>query len=183
MANNSFTFWANMKETIDCYDTDPVLKCKMYDALVEYGLYEVLPEDDGTLETASIKAFLQSITPSLDKSRNYYKDAAERGSNGGRRQKISDEELVEAIQKAALIKGGIPTRQEVVDQISVVTNGISISTKTFSRRINDDQKKEIATRALAEEGQNRDKTNVPNVPEGQNGDKIDVPANKIQFNF
>ena len=183
MANNSFTFWSNMKEAIDCYDSNPAFKCKLYDALIEYGLYEVLPEDDGSLEVQSIKAFLQSVAPSLDKSRNYYKEAAERGSKGGRQQKVSDEELIEAIKKAALVKGDVPTRQEVVDQVPAITNGTTVSTKTFSRRFSDDRKKEIATKVLAEEGHNEDKINVPNVSEGQNRDITNVPTNKIPFNF
>lgn len=183
MANNSFTFWANMKDAIDIYDDDPTFKCKLYDALVEYGLYEVLPEEDGTQETKTIKLFLQTVTPSLDKSRNFYKESAEKGSKGGRRQKISDEELVEAIQKAALTKGGIPTRQEVVDQARILFDDLSLSVKTVSRRFTDAQKKEIALKTLAEEGQNEDITNVSNVPERQNGDKTDVPTNKFSFNF
>lgn len=164
MANNSFTFWSNMKEAIDCYDSNPAFKCKLYDALIEYGLYEVMPEDDGSLEVQSIKAFLQSVSPSLDKSRNYYKEASERGSKGGRQQKITDEQLIEAIERAALLKGDVPTRQEVVDQVPGVTNGVTVSTKTFSRRFSDERKKEIAVRVLTAEGQNGDKTDVLDVP-------------------
>lgn len=190
--NNSFTFWSNMKDTIDIYD-DVVYKYKLYDALTEYGLYGTWPEDDGTVESKSIIAFVQSLTPSLDKSHNYNKKVAESGAVGGRKQKATDEQLITAIQTAAKIKMGVPTRQEVVDQVSALYD-ISVSTKTISRRFSDEEKQSIALEYLEDiedktyvpegqnmsQGQNEDKTDVPNVSgdkmgtERQNGDKINV---------
>lgn len=183
MADNSFTFWSNMKETIDIYD-DPIYKYKLYDALTEYGLYGVWPEDDGTKEAKDILMFVQSMVPSLDKSRNYQQKVAESGAVGGRKQKVSDVQIEEAIKAAALKKNGVPTRQEVVDTLFQQTD-IKIDLKTISRRIKDDQKREIAEKIL------RDKINVPKegdknegtsyVPEtlGQNEDKINVSGDKI----
>ena len=190
--NNSFTFWSNMKETIDVYD-DPVYKYKLYDALTEYGLYGIWPEDDGSVESKNITAFIQLLVPSLDKSRNYNKMVAESGAAGGRKQKVADDQLIEAIQVAAKKKNGVPTRQEVVDQVSALY-GVKVSTKTISRRFSDEEKQSIALECLGDigdkinvpegqdmsQGQNGDKTNVPNVSgdkmgtEGQNGDKINV---------
>ena len=109
MANNSFTFWSNMKEAIDCYDSNPAFKCKLYDALIEYGLYEVLPEDDGSLEVQSIKAFLQSVAPSLDKSRNYYKEAAERDKTVDELRKTTDAWLAVIIFWVIIAAGEIMT--------------------------------------------------------------------------
>lgn len=171
--NNSFTFWSNMKDTIDIYD-DPVYKYKLYDALTEYGLYGTWPEEDGTVESKTIIAFIQSLVPSLDKSRNYNKIVAESGAAGGRKQKITDEQLVIAIQKATEIKSGVPTRQEVVDQVSALY-GVNVSTKTISRRFSDEEKQNIALQYLEDI---EDKINVPegqDMSQGQNGDKTDVP--------
>ena len=195
--NNSFTFWSNMKDTIDIYD-DPIYKYKLYDALTEYGLYGIWPEDDGSVEAKNIIAFVQSLTPSLDKSHNYNKKVIESGAAGGRKQKTTDDQLIIAIQTAAKIKMGVPTRQEVVDQVSALY-GINVSTKTISRRFSDEEKQSIALEylediedkinvpegqnlSLTEQGQNRDKINVPRDKigtQGQNGDIYNVPGGFI----
>ena len=101
MAENSFTFWNNMKETIDIHD-DPVYKYKLYDALTEYGLYGIWPEDNGTKESKDILMFVQSMVPSLDKSRNYQQKVIDSGAVGGRKQKVSDIQIEDAIKAAAL---------------------------------------------------------------------------------
>lgn len=177
MADNSFTFWSNMKEAIDVYD-DVNYKYRMYDAITEYGLYGIWPEDDGTKEAKDLICFVQSMVPTLDKSRNYNKNVAESGAIGGRKQKVSDEEIKQAVEKATELKNGIPTRQEVVDQIKILFD-LDISTKTMSRRCDDEKKKEISLKYL--EG-HKDKINVF---EGQNmsqghGDIINVPGTKGQ---
>ena len=153
---NSFTFWSNMKDTIDIYD-DVVYKYKLYDALTEYGLYGIWPEDDGSVEAKNIIAFVQSLIPSLDKSHNYNKKVVESGAAGGRKQKITDDQLIVAIQTATKIKKGVPTRQEVVDQVSALY-GINVSTKTISRRFSDEEKQSIALEYLEDI---EDKINVP----------------------
>ena len=198
MADNSFTFWSNMKEVIDIYD-DPVYKYKLYDALTEYGLYGIWPEDDGTPETKNILVFIQSLVPSLDKSRNFQQKVAESGAAGGRKQKVTDEQVENAVRAAALKKKEVPTRQEVVDMLFQQTN-IKIDKKTISRRCGDDRKKELAEEVLRDIiNVSEDKNNVSNegdkiegtsyVPGtlGQNGDitcvsgdKNDVPNT---FNF
>ena len=198
--NSSFTFWSNMKEAIDIYD-DEIYKYKLYDALTEYGLYGIWPEDDGTIESRNIIAFIQLLVPSLDKSHNFSKKVTESGAAGGRKQKTTDEQLIVAIQTAAKIKMGVPTRQEVVDQVLALYK-VNVSTKTISRRFSDEEKQNIALKyledigdknnvpqgqnlSLEEEGQNRDKIDVPDVPEdkigtqGQNGGKINVPGGFI----
>ena len=77
--NNSFTFWANMKEAIDVYQ-DESFRYKLYDALTELGLYGVWPEEDGSLENQAIISFLQSMLPTLQRSHNYFKKSAEAGA-------------------------------------------------------------------------------------------------------
>lgn len=204
MADNGFTFWANMKETIEARK-DEVLKYKMYDALTEYGLYGIWPEDDGSEEAETLISFVQSMMPSLDKSHNFNKNAAESGAVGGRKQKVTDEQIEQAIKEATKIKMGVPTRQEVVDQIKALFD-IEINTKTVSRRCNDDKKKEIAVNYMRDtgdktyvsegqemsQGQNEDKINVSNVSgdigtQGQNGDINNVSGDKnvvpFVFNF
>ena len=201
MADNSFTFWENMQDTIEVYN-DPVYKYKMYDALVNYGLYGIWPENDGSSENQNLTAFVQGMVVSLDRSRNYNAKKAEEGANGGRSQKVNDEDFVKCIQGAALRLGRVPKRDEVVDEIFRQT-GEKISAKTVSRRFNDAEKKKIALEIL---GQNGDKTNVPQgqnnmgghrdikdiegqnrdisyVSEGQNEDKTDVPDVPFTFNF
>lgn len=179
MADNSFTFWSNMKEAIDVYEGNPEYQYRMYDALTEYALYGTWPEDDGTMETKNIIMFVQSMVPSIGKSSNFVKKCAESGAVGGRSQKITDEQIKTAIGNAALKKNAVPTRDEVVDAIKSLY-GITISSKTLSRRCPDAEKKEIAEGTL---GQNRDIIGTQgHVPEtqGQNGDKINVPDT---FNF
>ena len=172
MADNGFTFWANMKDAIDVYD-DPVYKYKLYDALTEYGLYGIWPEEDDSTESKNITAFIQLLVPSLDKSHNFNKNASESGAVGGRRQKVTDEQLIEAIKEATKIKMGVPTREEVVDQVKNLFD-IKIDKKTVSRRFNDDKKKEISVSYMRDTG---DKTYVfegQEMSQGQNGDKINV---------
>lgn len=192
MVDNSFTFWANMKEAIDVYD-DAEYKYKLYDALTEYGLYGIWPEDDGSVESKNLICFVQSLVPSVDKSRNFNKNAANSGAAGGRKQKVTDEQIEKAIRSAALKKNGVPTRPEVVAAL-IELEGVKIDAKTISRRYPDDMKKEIALKVLQghkdisnvpqgqdmSQGQNGDISFVSNVPGdkietlGQNGDKINV---------
>lgn len=167
MADNSFTFWANMKEAIDVYEGNPAYQYKMYDALTEYALYGVWPEDDGTFESKNLIMFVQSMVPSIEKSSNFAKKCAESGSIGGRKQKVSDEQIEEAVRAAAVRLQRVPTRAEVVSALKENV-GVVIDAKTVSRRCPDERKREIAEGTL---GQNRDKINVP----GDIGDKIDVP--------
>lgn len=175
MENNSFTFWANMKEAIDVYEGNPEFQYKMYDALTEFALYGVWPEDDGSMESKSLISFVQTMVPSIEKSSGYIKKCAESGASGGRKQKISDSQIEEAIRAAAVKLNGIPTRGDVVAAVFELY-GIKIDAKTVSRRFPDAQKIEIAQGAL---GQNRDirtkQGQNENVPEGQNGDKTYVP--------
>ena len=202
---NSFTFWSNMKEAIDVYSSAEY-KYKLYDALTEYGLYGIWPEEDGTTETEGIISFVQSMVPSIDKSRNFNKNAAESGAVGGRKQKVTDEQIEKAIRSAALKKNGVPTRPEVVAAL-IELEGVKIDAKTISRRYPDDMKKEIALKALQghkdisnvpqgqdmSQGQNGDISFVSNVPRdkigtlGQNGDKTNVSGDTKNvpnvFNF
>lgn len=183
MAENSFTFWNNMKEAIDVYD-DAEYKYKLYDALTEYGLYGIWPEDDGTKDAKDLIFFVQSMMPSLDKSRNYGKNVTEAGAVGGRKQKVEDDQIKHAIEEAAKNKNGVPSRQEVVDKIAEIFD-IKISTKTISRRCDDEEKKRIALAALKREG---DKINVSggqDMSQGHKdkiGDTINVSGTKGQNN-
>lgn len=165
----SFTFWKNMKETIDSYEGDPVYQYKMYDALTEYAFYNTWPEDDGTLEAKAIIAFVQSMVPSLEKSTDFAKRCSDSGSAGGRKQKVEDEQIFGAIKSATKKLNRVPTRQEVVDEIKSIC-GIEVSVKTITRRCDDEKKREIAEGTL---GQIRDISNVPGT-QGQNEDKINV---------
>lgn len=147
--NSSFTFWGNMKEAIEVY-TDEKFKYKLYDALTEYALYGIWPEDDGTIESQMIISFVQSLVPSLDKSRNYYEKAVENGTTGGKKQKITDEQLRGGIAAAAVDKGSVPTRPEIVQKIYELY-GVKIDPKTISRRIPDSEKQIIAITAIKED--------------------------------
>lgn len=172
MVDRSFTFWANMKEAIDVYEGNPEYQYKMYDALTEYALYGNWPEDDGTMEAKNIIMFVQSMVPTIDKSSNYFQKCAEAGASGGRKPKITDEQLKIAVQEATKRKNGVPTRSEVCVEVENLF-GIKIDSKTVSRRLNDEKKKEIAMGTL---GQNRDINYV-------SGDKINVPGTLGQNNF
>lgn len=174
--NKSFTFWVNMKEAIDVYDGQPEFQYKMYDALTNYAFYDIWPEDDGSMESKILIMFVQSMVPSLDKSKNYMANCAESGAKGGRKQKVEDEQLKDAIVHATLKVKRVPSRKEVVESLKEMYN-IEIDTRTVSRRFNDEKKKEIAEGTLR---QNEDKINVPET-KGQNGDKINVPPALFQF--
>ena len=166
MADNSFTFWANMKETIDTYSNFPEFQLKMYDALTEYGLYGIWPEDDGSLESTNLISFVQSMVPSLDKSRNFDQKCEASGAAGGRTQKITDEQIEESVKYFVLKNRKIPSRKEVVEAIKE-KYGIAVSEKTISRRFNDEKKKSFCEDILR---QNRDINNVSGTL-GQNEDK------------
>ena len=144
-----FTFWGNMKETVDRYQ-DPVLKYKIYDAITEYGLYGILPEehDNMTLEEQTINAVVQSFIISLDKSRIYNETQQQKSVAGGKIKKIELEEIEEGIRIATRKKGKIPTRDEVVAAIKEEYD-VSVSTKTVSRNCNDERKRQIANEVLA----------------------------------
>jgi hypothetical protein len=147
-----FTFWGNMKEAVEKY-TDPVLKYKIYDAITEYGLYGILPEehDNMTLEEQTINATVQSFIVSLDKSRVYNENQQQKSVAGGKVRKIELEEIEEGIRIAAKKKGKIPNRDDVVAAIKEKYN-ISVSTRTVSRNCNDEHKKQIANEVLAAMG-------------------------------
>lgn len=148
MADNeksSFTFWANMKDAIEVYK-DKSLKYRLYDAVTEYGLYGVMPEDDGTTEAQTVIAFVQAIAPSLDKSRGYY----EKKSKAGAHQKVDDDQLKQAIIEATKEKGKMPTRPDIVRKV-LELYGVEISDKTISRRISEDERKKLIQGALSEE--------------------------------
>lgn len=152
MADSSkigFTFWGNMKEAIDRYQ-DPVFKYKVYDALTEYGLYGILPEEHENMsfEEESVNALVQSFIISLDKSRIYNENQQQKSIAGGKVTKIDTEQIEEGIRIATKKKGKIPTRDEVASAIKE-EYGVLISTKTISRKCSDDRKREIANEILA----------------------------------
>lgn len=143
-----FTFWGNMKETVDKY-ADPVLKYKIYDAITEYGLYGTLPEEheNMSLEEQTISAVVQSFQLSLNKSRNYLENQQQSSVAGGKVKKIEMAQIEEAIKSAARKKGKIPTRDDVVAAIKDEYD-ITVSIKTVSRNCSDERKREIANEVL-----------------------------------
>lgn len=180
MADKGFTFWANMKEAIDVFEGNPVYQFKLYDALTEYGLYGVYPEDDGSLEAKNLIMFVQTLAPSLEKSSGYFRQCAEGGSAGGRRSKVTDEQIESAIESLAVKNGKVPTRAEIVEELNEMY-GIKVDAKTVSRRCPDERKKQIVRDKIGTEGQNGDKINVPAEEKwGQNRDMSFVPE-KFEF--
>ena len=146
--NSSFTFWANMKEIIEVYK-DEVFKYKLYDAITEYGLYGVWPEDDGTVETQSIISCVQAVAPSLDKSRGYYDKMAKVGSRGGRKPKITDEQLHQALVEVTRKLKRVPTRAEIVAEVAELFK-VDIDIRTISRRVTESDKGKVLTEVLKE---------------------------------
>lgn len=155
MADNKFTFWENMKETIEKY-SDPVFKYKCYDALTEYGLYKVLPEDDGTFESQVLIAFCQGFNNSLQTNWNFEEKKSDEGKKGGSKETYTDEQLEAVIKAIGIEKGGEgPTLQDLEDK-SIELYGKKISNKTFTRRGYDKTKRnEIAKNAYDNENENR----------------------------
>lgn len=149
--NSSFTFWANMKEAIEVYK-DEAFKYKLYDAVTEYGLYGVWPEEDGTIETQTIISFVQAIAPSLDKSRGYYDKMAEAGTKGGRKPKITDEQIRYATTEVTKRLKRVPTRGEIVEEIFNLYK-INIDVRTVSRKMGEQDKKMILAEVLKQNDQ------------------------------
>lgn len=149
MADNSFTFWSNMKESIDMFE-DPVFKYKLYDALTEFALYGVKPDNDGTQEYMTIMMFLQSMMPSLSKSSNFHKHAGEIGSVGGSNQKYSDNQFYEAIRLAAKQKGKVPDKKDIVKAFNEIY-GNAPTDKTVGRRVSQEEIARIALEELNNE--------------------------------
>lgn len=150
MADNKFTFWDNMKETIEKY-SDPVFKYKCYDALTEYGLYKVLPEDDGTFESQVLIAFCQGFNNALQTNWNFEEKKSEEGKKGGSKELYSDEQLEEVIKAIGIEKcGKSPTLQDLENK-SAELYGKHIAQKTFTRRgYNKAKRDEIAKRTYEE---------------------------------
>ena len=145
MANNGFTFWENMKESIDIFD-DPIMKYKLYDALTEFALYGVRPETSDP-DYFTIMMFLQSVEPSIKKSSNYFKEQQEVSLKGGKNTIYKDEELEEAVREATRLLNKVPKRKDIADACGRLF-GKSPSEKTIGRRISDDRITKIALEVL-----------------------------------
>lgn len=160
MADNKFTFWENMKKAIDV-QTDPVYKCKCYEALINYGLYKKLPENDGTQESLNLISFCMSFTNTLQKNWDYEEQKSEEGKVGGSKQKYSDDELIAVIRAIGIEKmGGSPTTKELESK-SEQMYGNHISEKTFSRRgYNKAARDKIAKEAYEENENDKPQTQI-----------------------
>lgn len=135
-----------MKDSIDLYDDNPVLKCELYDTLIEFGLYGTMPEE-GESNYRDKMVLIQSLAPSIENSRNYIKNASESGRTGGKKTKYANDDIVRAVQEATKRKNKVPTRQEVVDVFTELT-GQTMNVKTFSRRCKDEEKYKISQEVL-----------------------------------
>lgn len=150
MANRSFTFWANMKEAIDVYEGNPEFQYKMYDALTEFALYGVWPEDDGSMESKALISFVQTMVPSVEKSQNYNQKCSDLGASGGRKQKVTDEQIESAIRSVILRLNKEPSRNEIAAEIKTLYM-VDINVKTISRRFSKEAIKEIYLQSLGRE--------------------------------
>ena len=145
MANNGFTFWENMKDSIDVFE-DPVMKYKLYDALAEYALYGVKPEKSDP-DYFTIMMFLQSIEPSLKKSSSYLKEQQDASLKGGKNTSYKDEDLNEAVREAAKSLNHIPKRKDIVEMYSKLF-GKTPSERTIGRRISDERIAQLAAEVI-----------------------------------
>ena len=135
-----------MKDSIDLYDDNPVLKCELYDTLIEFGLYGTMPEE-GESNYRDKMVLIQSLAPSIKNSRNYIKNASESGKAGGKKTKYDGDDIIRAVQEATKRKNRVPTRQEVVDVFAELT-GQTMNVRTFSRRCKDEEKYRISQEVL-----------------------------------
>lgn len=135
-----------MKDSIDLYDDNPVLKCELYDTLIEFGLYGTMPEE-GESNYRDKMVLIQSLAPSIENSRNYIKNASESGKAGGKKTKYAGDDIVRAVKEATKRKNRVPTRQEVVDVFAELT-GQTMNVRTFSRRCKDEEKYKISQEVL-----------------------------------
>ena len=125
-----FTFWANMRETIEQND-DVELKYKLYSALTNYGLYGVEP-DENDKDYGIIMMLLQSMKLTIDKSKEVSQQKAEAGAMGGAQKRIFKEDIEKAIVKTTEDLKRVPTLNEVSATYQKMY-GKSISTRSISR--------------------------------------------------
>lgn len=89
MHDKKFMFFENYLKVIKklpSQEQDKVLR-----AIVEYGLYGTKPSEPVAA------AIIQSLSVSLDKSREYHDQKQTQGKKGGRSQKVSDDRLREIL--------------------------------------------------------------------------------------
>lgn len=125
-----FTFWANMRETIEQND-NVELKYKLYSALTNYGLYGIEP-DENDKDYGVIMMLLQSMKLTIDKSKEISQQKAEVGAMGGAKKRIFKEDIEEAIVKATKDLKRVPTLNEVCAVYQKMFSG-NISTKSMGR--------------------------------------------------
>lgn len=125
-----FTFWANMRETIEQNDSIE-LKYKLYSALTKYGLYGEEPDKDDK-DYGVIMMLLQSMKLTIDKSKEISKQKAEIGAIGGAQKRIFKDDIEEAVVKATKDLKKVPTLKEVSATYQKMF-GKNISTKSMGR--------------------------------------------------
>ncbi len=106
-----FTFWANMRESIEQND-NVELKYKLYSALTNYGLYGIEP-DKNDKDYGTIMMLLQSMKITIDKSKEISQQKAEAGAVGGAQKRIFKGDIEKAIVKATEDLKRVPTLKEV----------------------------------------------------------------------
>lgn len=126
-----FTFWANMRETIE-QNEDIELKYKLYSALTNYGLYGIEP-DENDKDYGIIMMLLQSMKLTIDKSKEVSEQKAASGAKGGEKEKITDGQMLNAVVEATKKKNKKPTQNDILEICQELYN-INVDRRTLSRR-------------------------------------------------
>lgn len=88
---------------------DDNMRGKYLMAIVEYGLFQKMPDDP------ILRGYVQSVVPALDKSRSYHDKQASSGAVGGRAVKYSDDVIKDALRRL----GKKATSKQVADEIGM----------------------------------------------------------------
>lgn len=134
-------------------------------AVMDYGLYGVVPEDDNELWLYG----LEQIFTSIDAAQQRYEKNIEDGGKGGRPQKEIDMDLV-----ASLLENGM-TKREVATQFG-------ISEDTLSRRLKESAKPQNPQNLNNNINNNNNNNNINNNSNSYQSTNVDCEANASTIN-
>lgn len=88
--NNSFVFYEDFGKILDrVYKTNPAMAGRFAKAIVDYGLYQIKPNEEDDVWLYG----LEMIFGAIDRAKERYQNRVGVGKTGGRPKEHSDEEI------------------------------------------------------------------------------------------
>lgn len=112
MERNSFWYLKQFLDAIDSDDLTYEEKCKATYSLCYYGIKGVFPPE----ATGMDKMYVKSNEKLLEGQDIYREEKKEKGANGGKAAKITDEQIKAAYIELYKVLGRPPKEQEVIDR-------------------------------------------------------------------